>query len=108
MLNLFFFFVGAYGEVRKAIHKKTNQERAVKIINKSSTTKEDQEKLINEVNILRELVIIFFYFNRFNYIFFTFSDKLPTHSFSFSFQFFRTIRISSKFLSFIKMMAFSI
>lgn len=60
MFNLF-IFIGAYGEVRRAIHKKTGQERAVKIINKSSTTKEDQEKLINEVNILRELVILYFY-----------------------------------------------
>lgn len=51
-----FFILGAFGEVRKAIHKKTGLMRAVKIINKSSTSKEEQEKLINEVNILRELV----------------------------------------------------
>lgn len=55
-INLSLTFLGAFGEVRKAIHKKTGLMRAVKIINKSSTSKEEQEKLINEVNILKELV----------------------------------------------------
>lgn len=49
---------GAFGEVRKAIHKKTGLMRAVKIINK--TSKEEQEKLVNEVNVLKELVFITF------------------------------------------------
>ncbi|CAD8205468.1 unnamed protein product [Paramecium pentaurelia] len=46
---------GAYGEVRKAIHKSTNLMRAVKIIHKSQTTKQEQERLINEVEILQKL-----------------------------------------------------
>ena len=31
--------------------------RAIKIINKADTTKEEQEKLVNEVQILKTLVI---------------------------------------------------
>jgi len=46
---------GAYGEVRKAVHKRTNITRAVKVIYKSKTGKEAQERLINEVNILKRL-----------------------------------------------------
>jgi len=42
--------------VRRAVHKKTNVLRAVKIIFKDYSDKEDQERLINEVNILRDLV----------------------------------------------------
>jgi calcium-dependent protein kinase len=49
-------FSGAFGEVRKAIHKATGIERAVKIISKSATSAEEQERLINEVEILRQLV----------------------------------------------------
>jgi len=44
---------GAFGEVRRAIHLQTNVTRAVKIIKKSLTCKEQQESLINEVNILK-------------------------------------------------------
>lgn len=46
---------GAYGEVRRAVHKKTNVLRAVKIIFKDQSDKEDQERLINEVDILKGL-----------------------------------------------------
>ncbi|CAD8110074.1 unnamed protein product [Paramecium sonneborni] len=46
---------GAYGEVRKGIHKQTGIMRAVKIIHKSQTTKEEQERLMNEVQILQKL-----------------------------------------------------
>ncbi|CAD8109050.1 unnamed protein product [Paramecium sonneborni] len=46
---------GAYGEVRKAIHKSTNLMKAVKIIHKSQTSKEEQERLMNEVNMLQKL-----------------------------------------------------
>lgn len=49
--------LGAYGEVRKAIHKRSNVVRAVKVIYKSKTGKEAQERLINEVNILKRLVL---------------------------------------------------
>eukprot|EP01017_Pseudomicrothorax_dubius_P003273 TRINITY_DN10426_c0_g1_i7.p1 TRINITY_DN10426_c0_g1~~TRINITY_DN10426_c0_g1_i7.p1 ORF type:complete len:428 (-),score=113.13 TRINITY_DN10426_c0_g1_i7:461-1744(-) len=46
---------GAYGEVRKAKFKKTGEIRAVKIISKSAQSPEEQEKLINEVQILKSL-----------------------------------------------------
>lgn len=46
---------GAYGEVRKAKFKTNGELRAVKIITKASQTKEEQDRLINEVDILRGL-----------------------------------------------------
>jgi serine/threonine protein kinase len=48
--------LGAYGEVRQAKHRSTGQIRAVKIIQKHHQSKEEQEKLINEVKILKNLV----------------------------------------------------
>jgi calcium-dependent protein kinase len=36
-----FIYAGAFGEVRKAVHKITHQTRAVKIISKRATTTED-------------------------------------------------------------------
>jgi calcium-dependent protein kinase len=48
--------IGAYGEVRKAIHKQSGMMRAVKIIGKAQTNKEEQERLMNEVAILQRLV----------------------------------------------------
>jgi calcium-dependent protein kinase len=44
--------VGAYGDVRKAIHKQCGIMRAVKIIDKAKANKEEQERLMNEVAIL--------------------------------------------------------
>lgn len=49
---------GAYGEVRKAIHKATQQVRAIKIISKAHTPKAEQEKIQHEVEILKNLVSI--------------------------------------------------
>lgn len=46
---------GAFGEVRKAVHKASGLSRAVKIISKSATSEEDHERLVNEVEILRKL-----------------------------------------------------
>lgn len=51
-----FLIKGAYGEVRRACHKKTNIVRAVKIIYKDSTDKKEQKRVINEVNVLKKLV----------------------------------------------------
>ena len=48
--------IGAYGEVRKALHKKTNMLRAIKIILKETTNEEEISRLINEVKILKGLV----------------------------------------------------
>lgn len=47
--------VGSFGEVRKAVHKKSGQPRAVKIINKKCCSPEEQALLIEEFNILKQL-----------------------------------------------------
>lgn len=44
---------GSYGKVQKAVHKVSNLKRAVKIIEKRRTTSDYQNRLINEVNILK-------------------------------------------------------
>ncbi|KAL4466461.1 hypothetical protein ABPG73_019079 [Tetrahymena malaccensis] len=46
---------GAYGEVRKAIHKASGQLRAIKIIKIDEVSKEDKQNLENEIDILRNL-----------------------------------------------------
>jgi len=46
---------GAYGEVRKCLHKETKALRAVKIINKKFLEAEEQAKLLSEISILKEL-----------------------------------------------------
>ena len=38
-------FVGAYGEVRKCLHKETKALRAVKIINKKFLEEDEKDKL---------------------------------------------------------------
>lgn len=43
---------GAYGEVRACTHKKTQHQRAVKIILKSNMSAKEQERLHCEVDIL--------------------------------------------------------
>ena len=48
--------LGAFGEVRKAIHKITGQQRAIKMIKKKLAKQEELDKLINEVNMLKKLV----------------------------------------------------
>ena len=48
--------IGTYGMVYKAIHKKTKETRAIKMIMKESTAKEEEEKLMSEINVLKELV----------------------------------------------------
>jgi calcium-dependent protein kinase len=49
------FKLGAYGEVRKCLHKETKALRAVKIINKKFLEAEEQAKLLSEISILKEL-----------------------------------------------------
>jgi len=46
---------GAFGEVRKAIHKSSNLERAVKIIYKDKSNPEELAKIKDEVTILSKL-----------------------------------------------------
>ena len=55
---LIYKLLGAFGEVRKAVHKLTNQSRAIKIISKEKAGKHEIEKLKEEVEILRNLVLI--------------------------------------------------
>ena len=47
------FILGAYGEVRKCLHKETKALRAVKIINKKYLAEEEKAKLMNEIDILK-------------------------------------------------------
>jgi len=49
-------FKGAFGEVRKCQHKNTKALRAVKIINKKLLEKEEMEKMLNEIDILKRMV----------------------------------------------------
>jgi serine/threonine protein kinase len=51
-----FFFLGAFGEVRKAIHKQTGMFRAIKVVFKSNLTEEETERLLYEMEILKHLV----------------------------------------------------
>lgn len=45
---------GAYGEVRKCLHKETKALRAVKIINKKYLGEETKKKLLGEIEILKK------------------------------------------------------
>lgn len=49
---------GAYGEVRKSIHKTTGLQRAIKIIKKSELSAGERERMILEVEILKKIVSI--------------------------------------------------
>ena len=46
---------GAYGEVRHCTHLRTKAERAVKIIHQDAMSKVEQERMLAEINILRDL-----------------------------------------------------
>ncbi len=46
---------GAFGKVYKTIHKHTRLLRAVKMINKQNISKEDQDRVLREVQILTEI-----------------------------------------------------
>lgn len=46
---------GAFGDVRICLHKKTNTQRAVKIMYKADMSEEDEWLLKNEITILRSL-----------------------------------------------------
>jgi hypothetical protein len=43
--------------VRKCQHKSTKALRAVKIINKKLLEKEEMEKMLNEIDILKKMVL---------------------------------------------------
>lgn len=46
---------GAYGEVRKAINVSTNELRAIKIIYKNNCSQEEQDRIFNEITIMKAL-----------------------------------------------------
>jgi calcium-dependent protein kinase len=48
-------FIGAFGEVRKCLHRETKALRAVKVVYKNSLDEERQKKLNNEITILKRL-----------------------------------------------------
>jgi len=54
ILNLI-LIIGAYGEVRKCLNKNSKALRAVKIINKVNLADHEREKLLNEIDILKQL-----------------------------------------------------
>lgn len=47
--------IGAYGEVRKCLHKETKALRAVKIINKKYLEEDEKDKLQSEISILKSM-----------------------------------------------------
>ncbi len=49
--------VGAFGIVYKAIHNASKDVRAVKLIEKNRITAEKQSKLLQEISILKQLVV---------------------------------------------------
>lgn len=65
---------GAFGEVRKALHLQSGIYRAIKIIYKSQASPEEQKKILNEIEVLRNLdhpniVKIYEYFEDENFIY---------------------------------------
>ena len=52
---IWLLFVGAYGEVRKCLHKETKALRAVKIINKKFLEDDEKNKLQSEIAILKQM-----------------------------------------------------
>jgi len=46
---------GAYGEVKECVHKRTQARRAVKIINKDLMSQNEQDRMLEEVQILKGL-----------------------------------------------------
>lgn len=49
---------GSYGSVHKALHKQTGILRAIKFISKDLTCPEDQKRLLNEVQMLKNVVCL--------------------------------------------------
>lgn len=53
---LFFYNIGAFGEVRKCVNKKTGAVRAVKIMKKEALEASEKERFFAEIDILKHLV----------------------------------------------------
>jgi len=52
--------IGGFGEVRKALHKKFGVLRGIKIMAKDHISPKEHDRLLNEVNIMQNLVLIKF------------------------------------------------
>lgn len=65
---------GGFGEVRPAVHLKTQQARAIKILYKDNYNKDEHDRIMNEITIMKSLdhpniVRIYEYFQDERYIF---------------------------------------
>ena len=49
---------GSFGEVRRAVHKISGLKRAIKIIPKQNCPMKQQRKILNEIEILKQLVFL--------------------------------------------------
>ena len=47
--------LGSYGTVYKAVHKTTNEIRAIKFIDKANVPKEREHELFSEIKVLKEM-----------------------------------------------------
>ncbi len=56
--------IGAFGIVYKAQHKVTGETRAIKFIDKSAVSAEKESKLLQEITILKKLVLFSVVFNK--------------------------------------------
>ena len=47
--------LGGYGTVYEAINKKTNEKRAIKVVDKSTVNKEEEADILSEIEVLKQL-----------------------------------------------------
>jgi len=52
------FLSGAFGEVRMCVHRESGAQRAVKVLRKSHMDDDEKRMLFNEINILKEIVVL--------------------------------------------------
>jgi calcium-dependent protein kinase len=55
MITHYLLIIGAFGEVRKCVNRKTGAIRAVKIIKKDSLEAKEKVRFFQEIEILRQL-----------------------------------------------------
>jgi len=53
--------IGAFGKVYKGQHKITNEIRAIKAISRANVDEEQEQKLFEEIAILKELVYFYMF-----------------------------------------------
>jgi len=52
------YYIGSFGVVYKAVHKETGQRRAIKSISKESVLEVGEAKILKEIQILKQMVIL--------------------------------------------------